>query len=84
MSLHNEGRAPMTPRKAVLDGTTELHTVLPVDVADLPGPYPQIDRAKAQEHGLYSGYSEGLTPEPYLIAVLVTGDRLTFVDEAKA
>ncbi|WP_170307672.1 hypothetical protein [Janibacter terrae] len=48
---------------------------------DLPGPYPQLDRDKAREHGLFHGVSEGDSPEPFRQEYLVTGDRLTFTGQ---
>lgn len=66
---------------ALLDGTRPLHSVHRVNPDDLPGPYPQIDRDTAREHGLYLGIEEGETPEPYRYGALVTGDRLTFTQE---
>lgn len=69
---------PSDARTALLDGETQLHSVREVDVENLPGPYPQIDRHKAASHGLWLGCEEYNLPEHYRVGRLVTGDRLTF------
>lgn len=71
----------MPDDEALLDGTTLLHSVRRVRLEDLPGPYPQLDRGKAREHGLFHGVSEGDSPEPFRQEYLVTGDRITFTGQ---
>lgn len=74
----------LTGGDAVLDDEEDVHSVLPVDPADLPGPYPQLDRDVAAAEGLYLGVREGDTPSPYRYEVLVTGDRLSFRSSSTA
>lgn len=72
---------PTDARTALLDGETPLHSVREVDLDDLPGPYPQIDRHKADLHGLWLGCEETPHPRRSRVGCLVTGDRLTFTKE---